>query len=206
MPDHPLPVLSFVRKSAAANPPTAGPIIVHCSAGVGRTGTYIVIDAMMKQIKHKQSLNVFGFLKHIRQQRNYLVQTEEQYIFIHDAMLEALESGDTEVPSSHLSRYIQTLQTGGDSVSNASSTFEIKMSDSYNHNSLKTITHWPLLERQYKMVTSFRAKDFNVVSALKPANKGKNRSLNLIPLEAHRVHITPRAPGTDGSDYINGML
>lgn len=137
---------------------------------------------MMKQIKHKQSLNVFGFLKHIRQQRNYLVQTEEQYIFIHDAMLESLESGDTEVPSSHLSRYIQTLQTGGDSVSNASSTFDIKMSDSYNHNSLNTITHWPLLERQYKMVTSFRAKDFNVVSALKPANKGKNRSLNLIPL------------------------
>lgn len=42
--------------------------------------------------------------------------------------------------------------------------------------------------------------------ALKPCNKGKNRSLNLIPLEAHRVHITPRAPGTDGSDYINATF
>ena len=160
---------------------------------------------MMKQIKHRQSLNAFGFLKHIRQQRNYLVQTEEQYIFIHDALLEAIESGDTEVPSTHLSRYIQTLQTGGDGVSNASSTFDIKMSDSLTH-SLKTVTHWPLLERQFKLVTSFRAKDFNVVSALKPANKGKNRSLNLIPLEAQRVHITPRAPGTEGSDYINATF
>lgn len=207
VPDHPLPVLSFVRKSSAANPATAGPIIVHCSAGVGRTGTYIVIDAMLKQIKHRQSLNSFGFLKHIRQQRNYLVQTEEQYIFIHDALLEAIESGDTEVPSSHLSRYIQALQTGGDSISNASSSLDIKFTgDGTLTRSIKSVSQWPLLERQYKLVTGFRAKDYNVVSALKPCNKGKNRSLNLIPLEAHRVHITPRAPGTDGSDYINATI
>ncbi|XP_034171587.1 putative receptor-type tyrosine-protein phosphatase mosPTP-1 isoform X2 [Osmia lignaria lignaria] len=180
VPEHPLPVLSFIRKSSNANPPDAGPIVVHCSAGVGRTGTYIVIDAMLKQAKCKNEVNVFGFLKHIRTQRNFLVQTEEQYVFIHHALQEAIESGETNIEANNLLEYVQNM---------------------LNPNNTNTDA-WNNLEAQYKLVTSWKPKEFNLVSAIKPYNIHKNRNQDVISIETARVHLTPK-PGTDGSDYIN---
>lgn len=181
-PDHPLPVISFIKKSSAANPPDSGPIVVHCSAGVGRTGTYIVLDAMLKQIKTRGEVNIFGFLKHIRAQRNFLVQTEEQYIFIHDALVEAIEGGETDIPRDQVSRYVEFLQ-------NPDSRIEADNS-------------WKSLSEQFQQVIKFKPRDIYLVSANKPVNQKKNRCAILIPIESSRVHLTPR-PGEDGSDYIN---
>ena len=67
------------------------------SAGVGRTGAFIVIDSMLERIKHENTIDVYGHVTCLRAQRNYMVQTEDQYTFIHDALLEAVMSGFTEV-------------------------------------------------------------------------------------------------------------
>lgn len=178
VPDYTLPVLTFVRKSAAANPPGAGPIVVHCSAGVGRTGTYILIDSMIQQIKDKGTVNVAGFLLHIRQQRNFLVQTEDQYMFIHDVLVEfILGGGDTEIQDAKIMKYFEDLEkpnTHGE-----------------NH-----------LERQYVLATTRRPKEHEYSQAVKPVNVPKNRIQEMLPIDMKRV-LLPVKPGVDGSDYIN---
>ena len=87
----------------------AGPILTHCSAGVGRTGCYVVIDSMLERIKHDKTIDIYGHVTCLRAQRNYVVQTEDQYIFIHDALAEAIISGNTEVIASDLLTHIQML-------------------------------------------------------------------------------------------------
>lgn len=54
-----------------------------------------------------------------------------------------------------------------------------------------------------QLVSSWKPKDFNLVSATKSCNIHKNRNMEIIPIENARVHLTPK-PGVDGSDYING--
>ena len=65
--------------------------LIDHSAGVGRTGAFIVIDSMLERIRHEKTVDIYGHVTCLRAQRNYMVQTEDQYIFIHDALLEAVQ-------------------------------------------------------------------------------------------------------------------
>jgi len=96
------------------------------SAGVGRTGAFIVIDAMLERVKHEHTVDIYGHVTCLRAQRNYMVQTEDQYIFIHDALLEAVQSGNTEISARHLYAHIQKLsQTLADTSCGMETEFKV---------------------------------------------------------------------------------
>ena len=83
--------------------------VVHCSAGVGRTGTFIVVDTMLQRIAAEKTVEVFGFVMSLRRDRNIMVQVEEQYVFIHEVLLEAIHSGYTEIRANDLRAHIKDL-------------------------------------------------------------------------------------------------
>lgn len=125
VPDYPTPLLIFMRRVKAATPSESGPTIVHCSAGVGRTGAFIVIDAMLERIKHEKTVDIYGHVTCLRAKRNYMVQTEDQYIFIHDALLEAVSSGNTEINVKNLCSHINKLTSGTESPTGMELEFKV---------------------------------------------------------------------------------
>uniref|UniRef100_A0A3B1ICT4 Receptor-type tyrosine-protein phosphatase S n=1 Tax=Astyanax mexicanus TaxID=7994 RepID=A0A3B1ICT4_ASTMX len=181
VPEHPTPFLAFLRRVKACNPPDAGPMVVHCSAGVGRTGCFIVIDAMLERIKHEKTVDIYGHVTLMRAQRNYMVQTEDQYVFIHDALLEAVTCGNTEVPARNLYAYIQKLTQ------------------------IETGENVTGMELEFKRLANTKAHTSRFISANLPCNKFKNRLVNIMPYESTRVCLQP-IRGVEGSDYINASF
>ncbi|XP_039670681.1 receptor-type tyrosine-protein phosphatase F isoform X14 [Perca fluviatilis] len=178
VPEYPTPILAFLRRVKACNPPDAGPMVVHCSAGVGRTGCFIVTDAMLERMKHEKSVDIYGHVTCMRAQRNYMVQTEDQYIFIHEALLEAATCGNTEVPARNLYAHIQKLTQPPPG---------------------ETVT---AMELEFKRLANSKAHTSRFISANLPCNKFKNRLVNIMPFESTRVCLQP-IRGVEGSDYIN---
>uniref|UniRef100_A0A3Q4MXW4 Receptor-type tyrosine-protein phosphatase F n=1 Tax=Neolamprologus brichardi TaxID=32507 RepID=A0A3Q4MXW4_NEOBR len=181
VPEYPTPTLAFLRRIKSCNPQDAGPMVVHCSAGVGRTGCFIVIDAMLERMKHEKSVDIYGHVTCMRAQRNYMVQTEDQYIFVHEALLEAAVCGNTEVPARNLYAHIQKLTQvpAGEAVT--------------------------AMELEFKKLANSKAHTSRFISANLPCNKFKNRLVNIMPFESTRVCLQP-IRGVEGSDYINASF
>ncbi|XP_056586658.1 LOW QUALITY PROTEIN: receptor-type tyrosine-protein phosphatase alpha [Triplophysa dalaica] len=181
VPFTPIGMLKFLKKVKTCNPQYAGPIVVHCSAGVGRTGTFIVIDAMLDMMAAERKVDVFGFVTRIRAQRCQMVQTDMQYVFIFQALLEHYLYGDTELEvtslETHLGKLYAPLPGAGCGG----------------------------LEAEFKKLTSIKIQNDKMRTGNLPANMKKNRVLQIIPYEFNRV-IIPVKRGEEYTDYVNASF
>ncbi|XP_038571367.1 receptor-type tyrosine-protein phosphatase C isoform X3 [Micropterus salmoides] len=166
-PDHGVPgephlLLKLRRRVNAFKNFFSGPIVVHCSAGVGRTGTYIGIDAMMEGLEAEGRVDIYGYVVKLRRHRCLMVQVEAQYILIHQALLEHNQFGETEITLSELHSTLSTLKQKN------SASEPTLMEDEFER--LPTYKNW-------------RTSNTGITEE----NKKKNRSSSVIPYDYNRV-------------------
>ncbi|XP_046568156.1 receptor-type tyrosine-protein phosphatase T-like [Haliotis rubra] len=183
-PDHGVPsapaLVNFWRLVKQAD--TEGrPLVVHCSAGVGRTGTYIALDHLMDEADSDNKVNVFLCVGKMREARMNMVQTVSQYEFVHDVVLEAIRSRGT----------CYTLA---------------EFEKEFGQEATFTEPQDTKLRKQFLLlqdVTSRVAEEATSTSLL-PENTSENRSPNILPGSKTRLHLS--IPVHQRKDYINAVV
>ncbi|KAL4712464.1 hypothetical protein ACJJTC_007480 [Scirpophaga incertulas] len=183
-PEHPHSILKFIKRVNEAWSNMVGrPVVVHCSAGVGRTGTLVALDCLLDQLRATRHAAVFNTVAELRRQRNFLVQSLKQYVFVYRALVEYAHYGDTEIPAGRLKASVDRLRNtpdGGDSC--------------LMDHEFQKIINSPVAE----IVKSCSAGAAEEV-------RTKNRSPECLPYDRNRVILTP-LPGREFSTYINASF
>ncbi|XP_028402580.1 receptor-type tyrosine-protein phosphatase delta-like isoform X10 [Dendronephthya gigantea] len=184
VPKYPTQLLAFRRLFRTHHMQQSGPIVVHCSAGVGRTGVFLAIDTILERLEKGviNSIDVFGHVCAMRERRMNMIQTLEQYIFVHDAILETILCGMNEVDASKLQKEVANLS-------------EVKASGMTG------------FEEKFKRLVEVSPKlsEDECAAALLDGNHKKNRNKNVLPAEGNRVPLQ-YMEGVDDSDYINAVF
>ncbi|XP_071242809.1 receptor-type tyrosine-protein phosphatase T isoform X9 [Salvelinus alpinus] len=186
-PDHGVPcyatgLLGFVRQVKFLNSPDAGPIVAHCSAGAGRTGCFIAVDIMLDMAENEGVVDIFNCIRELRSQRVNMVQTEEQYVFVHDAILEACLCGNTAIPVCEFRAIYYNIS---------------RLDPQTNSSQIKD-------EFQTLNIVTPRVRPEDCSVGLLPRNHDKNRSMDVLSVD----RCLPFLISVDGesSNYINAAL
>lgn len=129
-PDHSVPLyactlISFLNR--IRNSPLYkenSPIIVHCSAGIGRTGAFILVDSILQMAKKEKKIDILGQFCKMRLQRINMIELS-QYIFTYQVLFEALSHESTDIICSDFQSYFERLIKGCDKGSILYKQFEV---------------------------------------------------------------------------------
>ncbi|KAL4236769.1 hypothetical protein ACF0H5_005154 [Mactra antiquata] len=186
-PDHGVPkfsssLLLLRQKIRQHDNLDSGPQVIHCSAGVGRTGSYIAIDVELERAKTEGVIDVHNFVQLMRTQRINMVQTLDQYVFVYDCLLEALISGDTLMRADEYQDILSEMCQFDNTIQ------KTKLEEQYDILRLITTT----IERD-ESTTGLRAE-----------NIFKNRCKSILP--ANRCRPFLMTPYEGCNDYINAVF
>ncbi|XP_046857065.1 receptor-type tyrosine-protein phosphatase delta-like isoform X2 [Xenia sp. Carnegie-2017] len=184
VPRYPTQLLTFIKHFKLSHRTRFGPVVVHCSAGVGRTGVFIAIDKILDDLDddYETNIDVFGFVEEMRSRRINMVQTADQYMFIHDTIVDHIQCGANEVDAVEIKVEISQLsKTNGAGKTGFEEKFE-----------------------RLQSVTSELPEEL-CEAALSDENKKKNRNPNIYPTETNRPTLR-RIERVESSDYINACF
>ncbi|CAG2193358.1 Tyrosine-protein phosphatase corkscrew,Tyrosine-protein phosphatase non-receptor type 7,Receptor-type tyrosine-protein phosphatase alpha,Receptor-type tyrosine-protein phosphatase eta [Mytilus edulis] len=110
-PDHGVPdsikLVNFYRAVTNISCDQPGPLLVHCSAGIGRTGTFIAIDSLYEHGKSVGYIDVKEYVKMMRKDRMNMIQTFEQYEAVFETLQELFTVPDTSIHVNDFCSYVQ---------------------------------------------------------------------------------------------------
>ncbi|XP_071501787.1 uncharacterized protein [Diadema antillarum] len=160
------------------------PMLVHCSAGAGRTGTFLTLYNMLCMMQETGEADIFGFVNQMRENRIEMIQTQEQYVFIYNSLLEIYSSGQTNnIPVSQFKKKLETLHRMDPKTKKTNIQLE-----------------YELLDILAPVPSSSAFKGGKM-----PQNKNKNRFHDILPLETKRPCLVSKGL-TDSTDYINASF
>ncbi|XP_069067868.1 receptor-type tyrosine-protein phosphatase mu-like [Pleurodeles waltl] len=184
VPSRPTGLLRLVEQMNAMKSPDSGPVIVHCSAGIGRTGTFIALDILLKMAQAEQKVDVFQCTQMMREKRVNMVQTKDQYVFLYDALTEGAVCGLTAVPVEDIGQHVSALKER-DPVTKA---------NGFNREFRKL----EQFSKLYELHACTQAK--------KPSNKPKNRNREILPADIYRPVLMSVLEHDGSPGYINAVF
>ncbi|WAR24622.1 PTPRM-like protein [Mya arenaria] len=183
MPKYASSLVNFRHKVETTFVTENGPLIVHCSTGVGRTGTFIALNVLSEQATTVGYVDPVGCVNILRRQRVDMVQTPDQYIFLHMALLETLMLSTSAIPASRFLRAYEELLV-----------FE------KTHRSREIDVKFSRMEKMSPVTD-----ECQYVSAKQVRNRNKNRYSNIFPVADHMPFLTPSGKRSE-PDYINAVF
>ncbi|PIK38300.1 putative receptor-type tyrosine-protein phosphatase alpha [Apostichopus japonicus] len=105
VPDSATCLVEFARHCKLIHFKKQTPLLIHCSAGIGRTGTFIGLLSMMDVLQSKEYIDIFAFVNKMRENRVNMIQTKKQYRYLHTCLYEFHLTRDCQISAQILSRF-----------------------------------------------------------------------------------------------------